>query len=132
MRRASGGGRWDDSQRESKEMALLKHEVEVRTCAITPLEALSIDPFDALKQTQRLRQHVPACRRIPKLLVLDLNGLLVHRVFIGEGPRAGERGEGGVGKRGGVDGVHNTKMPDANRLCDLHKHAQMWKAHFPP
>ncbi|EKU23302.1 hypothetical protein NGA_0707200 [Nannochloropsis gaditana CCMP526] len=25
----------------------------------------------------------------PKLLILDLNGLLVHRVFVGEGPRAG-------------------------------------------
>ncbi len=30
MRRASGGGSWDDTQqRESKELALLKHEVEV-------------------------------------------------------------------------------------------------------
>ena len=39
--------------------------------------------------TQRLRALVPPCRRLPKLLVLDLNGFLVHRVFIGDGGTAG-------------------------------------------
>jgi len=44
MRRASGGGRWDDTQqRESKELALLKHEVEVSMMVIDML--LSQSPF---------------------------------------------------------------------------------------
>jgi hypothetical protein len=32
---------------------------------------------------QRLRQYVPPALKLPKLLVLDLNGFLVHRVYLG-------------------------------------------------
>jgi hypothetical protein len=90
MRRASGGGQ----QQRDIELELLKNEVQVRSWLMMghAREVLALIPYyPPPTRTQRLRQHVPACRRIPKLLVLDLNGLLVHRVFIGEGPRAGER-----------------------------------------
>lgn len=35
------------------------------------------------KSAKRLRVLVPPARRQPKLLVLDLNGFLVHRIFMG-------------------------------------------------
>lgn len=84
----SGGGA---AAQESKELLLLRQEVEVRwarstyrrpdPCSLYPSHNSHTYPMYTC--AQRLRALVPPARRLPKLLVLDLNGFLVHRVFMG-------------------------------------------------
>jgi len=45
--------------------------------------SLPTPPPPTPRRLQRLRLLVPSAKRLPKLLVLDLNGFLVHRVFMG-------------------------------------------------
>lgn len=89
---SSGGGGGSGGGQENKELLLLRQEVEVR-CVGRGLRAWGRTPIcvtriptpnlHPTKNTQRLRALVPPARRQPRLLVLDLNGFLVHRVFMG-------------------------------------------------
>jgi hypothetical protein len=78
---------------EAAALKALRREIEVRR-GVHVENRIILILVSSLKRTcvqpQRLQLLVPPPLRRPKLLVLDVNGLLVHRVFLPSDDRAGK------------------------------------------